>query len=94
MSVTISGGEIERPGPAADRHAGRVEPMLAPLTEAVPHVRESELLAHESSGAAESFRQPSSAPESLSREELRALRATLYELGECKRLLDGALTED
>jgi DNA-binding transcriptional MerR regulator len=89
---SLLGGEIERPGPADDRHAGRVEPMLAPLTEAVPLVREPESPAHETSGA--SLRQPPLAPESLSREELRALRATLYELGECKRLLDGALTED
>jgi hypothetical protein len=30
----------------------------------------------------------------FSSEEVRALRATLDELDECKRLLDGALSED
>jgi hypothetical protein len=30
----------------------------------------------------------------LSSDAVRALRATLYELDECKRLLDGALSEE
>jgi DNA-binding transcriptional MerR regulator len=89
---SLLGGEIERPGPAEERHAGRIDPLIADMGD--PGSRATEPSAHESTGSAEALRAPSSAPESLSHDELRALRATLHELGECKRLLDGALTED
>ncbi len=89
---SLLGGEIERPGPGEDRRAGRVEPMIADLDEATPAARASDPRAPEPSGPAEASRPP--LPASLSHDELRALRATLYELGECKQLLDGALTEE
>ena len=64
---------------------GGEEPALAPAGE-------------DSSGAHAAVsveaRRPAADPADLSNEGLRALRATLYELDECKRLLDGALRED
>ena len=44
--------------------------------------------------ASQAHRASPAAPENLSHEQLRALRATLDDLGECKRLLDGAVGEE
>ena len=87
---SLLGGELDRPGSAEDRNAGRVEPVIADASEAaLPDEAARPGL------AAPAPRQASpAAPENLSHEQLRALRATLDELGECRRLLDGALSED
>ena len=79
---SLLGGEIERPPP---EDAARIEPMIADASEASRP-------AEEPAGLAEPH--GSLPAHDLSHDELRALRATLYELGECKRLLDGALSGD
>jgi DNA-binding transcriptional MerR regulator len=84
---SLLGGEIER-APPEERHDPRIEPMIADASEAALPAG-----AGEPAGSGDMHR-PLLAQDDLSRDELRALRATLYELGECKRLLDGALTEE
>jgi DNA-binding transcriptional MerR regulator len=66
-------------GPAVDRHATRVEPLSG-----------------ESSAGelAASAARASMGSGGVGTEEVRALRATLFELDECKRLLDAALSEE
>jgi DNA-binding transcriptional MerR regulator len=86
---SLLGGEIER-APAEERHAARIEPMIADASETGGA---GETSAGEPAGSGDAHR-PLSAQDDLSHDELRALRATLHELGECKRLLDGALTEE
>jgi DNA-binding transcriptional MerR regulator len=86
---SLLGGEIERV-PAEERHAARIEPMIA---DASKTGGAGEASAGEPAGAGDAHR-PLLAQDDLSRDEMRALRATLHELGECKRLLDGALTEE
>jgi DNA-binding transcriptional MerR regulator len=86
---SLLGGGIE--GPAVDRHAARVEPLTADGDE--PPLAPSEASAAQVTAAAEGRHEPVN-PGSLASEELRALRATLFELDECKRLLDGALGEE
>jgi len=85
---SLLGGDME--GAAADRHVARVEPIA-------PDVDEPALAPGESSVAqatATQARRPPALSGDLSSDEVRALRATLFELDECKRLLDGALAED
>ncbi|HML14540.1 MAG TPA: MerR family transcriptional regulator [Xanthobacteraceae bacterium] len=87
---SLLGGDFE--GPAVDRQGGGVGPLAGEVEEPAlaPDGGES---AADAAGSAEARRAP--AVEShLSSDETRALRATLYELDECKRLLDGALSED
>ena len=87
---SLLGGDIE--GPAVDRHAPRVEPLTADLDEP-PLAPVGESSAAQGAAAAEVRHAP--APhDNLSSDDLRALRATLFELDECKRLLDGASSED
>ena len=87
---SLLGGDIE--GPAVDRHAARGEPITAQADEP-PLAPAGESSAAQVTASAEARRAPA-AHGDVSSEELRALRATLFELDECKRLLDGALTED
>jgi DNA-binding transcriptional MerR regulator len=84
---SLLGGDIE--GPALDRHAARTEPLTADMDEPpLAPGGDSQVTA-----SAEARHAPGG-PGSLAGEELRALRATLFELDECKRLLDGALNEE
>ena len=85
---SLLGGELE--GAAVDRHGTRVEPIAADGDEPRLAPRES---AAQAATSAE-MRGASAAEGNLSSDEVRALRATLYELDECKRLLDGALSEE
>jgi DNA-binding transcriptional MerR regulator len=87
---SLLGGDIE--GTAVDRHAARVEPITAEADEP-PLAPGGESSAAQASASAEKRRAPA-AHGDPSGDELRALRATLFELDECKRLLDGALNED
>lgn len=80
---SLLGGEVE--GPAIDRHVPRVEPLADDVDEPA--------LAPSGAGAAEA-RRAQAVEANLSSEGVSALRATLFELDECKRLLDGALSED
>jgi hypothetical protein len=86
---SLLGGEIE--APAVDRHVPRVEPLAADIDE--PALAPSGAEAAAQTTAVDARRAPAVEP-SLSNDGLRALRATLFELDECKRLLDGALSED
>ena len=87
---SLLGGEIER-APADERHAARIEPMMADASEAALPAGAGEPSAGQSAASAGMALSPR---DDLSHDELRALRATLSELSECKRLLDGALTEE
>ena len=80
---SLLGGEIE--GPAVDRHVPRVEPLADDVDEPA--------LAPSGVEAADARRAPA-VEANLSSEGVSALRATLFELDECKRLLDGALNEN
>jgi DNA-binding transcriptional MerR regulator len=84
---SLLGGDIER-APAEERHAGRIEPMIAGAGEA-PSAAEPSARAPIDPN---DLQRALAVQDDLSRDELRALRATLHELGECKRLLDGALS--
>jgi DNA-binding transcriptional MerR regulator len=86
---SLLGGEIE--GPAVDRHVTRAEPIAADGDE--PPLAPGESSAAQAATSAEMRRAPA-AEGNLSSDAVRALRATLYELDECKRLLDGALSEE
>jgi DNA-binding transcriptional MerR regulator len=90
---SLLGGEIEPP--PVDRHVARVEPLTADLEEAEPALapRGAESSAAVATVAAEARHAPAGAG-NFSSEEVRALRATLDELDQCKRLLDGALNEE
>ena len=90
---SLLGGEIER-APADEREVRRIEPMIADAGEAGLASGAAEPSAREAVGAPDLHRALTTDEDDLSRDELRALRATLHELGECKRLLDGALTEE
>ena|SRR5438309_1586446 len=87
---SLLGGDIE--GPAVDRHASRVEPLTADVDEP-PLAPGGESSAAQVTASAEGRHEPIN-PGSLASDERRALRATLFELDECKRLLDGALGEE
>ena len=87
---SLLGDDIE--GPTVDRHVPRVEPLTADVDEPALAPTGAEPAAAQAA-AAQARRAPA-VEGSLSSEELRALRATLFELDECKRLLDGALSED
>jgi DNA-binding transcriptional MerR regulator len=87
---SLLGGEIE--GPTVDRHASRVEPLTADLDE--PALAPAGAGSAAAQGAAAEARRAPAVEASLSNEGVSALRATLFELDECKRLLDGALSED
>jgi DNA-binding transcriptional MerR regulator len=87
---SLLGGDIE--GPAVDRHGARVEPLTADVDEP-PLAPSGASSAAQVTASAEGRHEPIS-PGSLASDELRALRATLFELDECKRLLDGALGEE
>jgi DNA-binding transcriptional MerR regulator len=89
---SLLGGELDR-APAEERHAARIEPMITAADESRRPAGAEEPSAGEPAGSANMHR-PLSGQDDLSHDELRALRATLNELGECKRLLDGALTEE
>jgi len=88
---SLLGGETERPGPA-EEHAARIEPMLADVEKPAPAAR-AQARAPAPAGSTEAAR-PAPSSNGLSHDELHALRATLNELGECKQLLDGALSEE
>ena len=86
---SLLGGDIE--GPVVDRHAARVEPLTADVDEPLLAPR-GESAAGELAASAEA--RASMGSGDVASEELRALRATLFELDECKRLLDAALSEE
>jgi hypothetical protein len=75
-----------------DRHASQVEPLTADVDEP-PLAPGGESSAAQAAASAEGRHEPIN-PGSLASDDLRALRATLFELDECKRLLDGALGEE
>jgi DNA-binding transcriptional MerR regulator len=90
---SLLGGDFE--GTPVDRDATRIEPLAVDLEESEPALAPggAEAAAAVASVSAEMRRAPT--PDgNFSSEEVRALRATLDELDECKRLLDGALSED
>jgi DNA-binding transcriptional MerR regulator len=87
---SLLGGEIE--GSPVDRHVARVEPVAADADE--PRLAPSGGEAADRAAAAAEARRSPPLQGELSGEELRALRATLFELDECKRLLDGASSEE
>ena len=86
---SLLGSDIE--GPPADRHAERVEPITADVDE--PALAMGGDFSVSQAAATAEARRATTHHGDLSSEELRALRATLDELDECKRLLDGALHE-
>jgi DNA-binding transcriptional MerR regulator len=86
---SLLGGEIEEA--AIDRHAPRVEPLAGEVDEP-PLAPGAEASAAQAAVSAEVRRAP--ADGDPSNDEMRALRATLFELDECKRLLDAALSEE
>ena len=86
---SLLGGEIE--GSAVERHAARVEALTHDVDE--PALAPAGDSSTAQVTAAEA-RHASAAHGNVSSDELRALRATLFELDECKRLLDGALNEE
>jgi DNA-binding transcriptional MerR regulator len=90
---SLLGGEIE--GPPVDRHVARVEPLTADLEEPEAALAPSgaETSAAVAAMSADTRHAPAAAS-NVSSEEVRALRATLDELDQCKRLLDGALSEE
>jgi DNA-binding transcriptional MerR regulator len=88
---SLLGGDLEEP--AVDRHMGRVEPLADEVEEPALAPDGGEPAAAHATVPAEALRAPA-VEGNLSGDEVRALRATLYELDECKRLLDGALSED
>ena len=90
---SLLGGEIE--GPPVDRHVARVEPLTSDLEEPESALAPSgaETSAAVATMSAEARNAPAAAG-NFSSEEVRALRATLDELDQCKRLLDGALSEE
>jgi DNA-binding transcriptional MerR regulator len=89
---SLLGGEIERAG-GDEREVRRIEPMIAEAGEAGLATGAAEASAHAAVGSPDLHRALTS-EDDLSSDALRALRATLHELGECKRLLDGALSEE
>jgi DNA-binding transcriptional MerR regulator len=86
---SLLGGDFEAPG---DRDASRIEPLTVDLEESEPALAPggADAVATVSTEA----RNAPVPAGNFSSEEVRALRATLDELDECKRLLDGALGED
>src|SRR5262249_23628953 len=88
---SLLGGDIE--GPPVDRHAARVEPLTEDVEEVEPPLAPS---GAESSAAVATVSGARHAPAAanFSSEEVGALGATLDELDQCKRLLDGALSEE
>ena len=92
---SLLGGDFEGP---ADRDASRIEPLTVDLEESEPALAPggadaAAAVATVSTVSTEARNAPVPA-DNFSSEEVRALRATLDELDECKRLLDGALGED
>jgi DNA-binding transcriptional MerR regulator len=90
---SLLGGDFE--GPPVERDASRIEPLTVDIEEPEPAFAPggAEAAAAVASVSAEMRHAPVSGG-NFSSEEVRALRATLDELDECKRLLDGALGED
>jgi DNA-binding transcriptional MerR regulator len=89
---SLLGGDFEGPG---DRDASRIEPLTVDLEESEPALAPggADAAAAVATVSTEARNAPVPAG-NFSSEEVRALRATLDELDECKRLLDGALGED
>lgn len=89
---SLLGGDFE--APPVDRDASRVGPLTVDLEESEPALAPGG--AEASAGVATVSAEARHAPAAgnFSSDEVRALRATLDELDECKRLLDGALNED
>jgi DNA-binding transcriptional MerR regulator len=89
---SLLGGDFEAPG---DRDASRIEPLTVDLEESEPALAPggADAAAAVATVSTEAQNAPVRAG-NFSSEEVRALRATLDELDECKRLLDGALGED
>jgi DNA-binding transcriptional MerR regulator len=89
---SLLGGDFEAP---VDRDASRIEPLTVDLEESEPALAPggADAAAAVATVSTEARNAPVPAG-NFSSEEVRALRATLDELDECKRLLDGALGED
>jgi DNA-binding transcriptional MerR regulator len=89
---SLLGGDFE--GPPIERNASRIEPLTGDDEESEAALAPDEA---ESSGAVATVSEVRPAPgaaRDFSSDEVRALRAILDELDQCKRLLDGALSED
>jgi len=80
----LGGGESDHAVEALDRRGDRIEPSIEEVGAPIDAVALMGAMA----------RSPSENCGGLSRDELLALRATLDELGECKRLLDAAIAEE
>ena len=80
----LGGGEPEHAIGALERRGDRVEPALEDVDEPADDGSLMGASAHTSARRCDS----------LSRDAVHALRATLDELGECKRLLDAAIAEE
>jgi DNA-binding transcriptional MerR regulator len=78
-------GASDEPGADAAPGAGRIEPSLDRRGATAPEEPAAARAAPALDGAAASGE--------LAREELRKLQAALFELGECRRLLDATLAE-
>ena len=87
---SLLGGDIE--GPPVNRHGAGVDPIAADVDEPAL-APDGEPSSAEAAASVEARHAPA-VEGNLASEEVRALRATLYELDECKRLLDSALNED
>jgi DNA-binding transcriptional MerR regulator len=89
---SLLGGDFEGP---VDRDASRIEPLTVDLEESEPALAPGGADAAAAVAAVSTEARNAPVPAgNFSSEEVRALRATLDELDECKRLLDGALGED
>jgi DNA-binding transcriptional MerR regulator len=90
---SLLGGDFE--GPPVERNASRIEPLAVDVEESEPALAPggTEASADVATVTAEARHAPGSTG-NVSSDGLRALRATLDELDECKRLLDGALSDE
>jgi DNA-binding transcriptional MerR regulator len=89
---SLLGGDFE--GPPAERNASRIEPLAADVDEPEPALAPDDAGSSAAVATVSEVRRAPAATRNFSNDETRALRATLDELDECKRLLNGALSED
>lgn len=89
---SLLGGDFE--GPPVERNASRIEPLTDDVEESEPALAPGGAEAGVVATMSAEARHAPAPAKSFSSEEVRALRATLDELDECKRLLDGALSEE
>jgi DNA-binding transcriptional MerR regulator len=89
---SLLGGDFE--APAVERDASRIEPLTVDVEESEPALAPGGTGGSAGMATVSAEARHAPAAGNFSSDEVRALRATLDELDECKRLLDGALNED